>query len=270
MVFFVNKVKEKPKMENETIVSVMKRYELKYRLSKDQLAFFISKIKGHMQVDKYGLTSIASIYFDTPDFRLINKSIEKPKYKEKVRLRGYGLAKPGKPVFLEVKRKCEGVVYKRRISLSEEDAYELILNKKAKGNDQISKELVAFMEKYPNLEAKYLIIYEREAYYQEGTDLRVTLDMNPRYRVSDLNLHTSLDGTPLLEDGGAILEIKVQHSLPLWLVAILSEGKIYKTSFSKVGTAHQKEMAKLIERKVHVFSESKYMVKGEKKYGFAV
>ena len=97
-------------MEKEKIISVMKRYELKYYLSKDQLDYFINKINNHMKVDKYGVTSIASIYFDTPDFRLINKSIEKPNYKEKLRLRSYGLANENSPTFLEIKRKCESKV----------------------------------------------------------------------------------------------------------------------------------------------------------------
>ena len=106
-------------MEKEKIIAVMKRYELKYYLNSDQLEFFKNKISEHMKIDKYGLTSIASLYFDTPDFRLINRSIEKPKYKEKLRLRSYGLATDKSSTFLEVKRKCEGIVYKRRISLLE-------------------------------------------------------------------------------------------------------------------------------------------------------
>ena len=89
-----------------------------------------------------------------------------------------------------------------------------------------------------------MIIYDRVAYYQDNSDLRLTIDMNPRYRVKDLNLHTSMEGIPLLNEGEAILEIKVQHSVPLWLVSILTKLKIYQSSFSKVGTAHKMENAK--------------------------
>ena len=95
-----------------------------------------------------------------------------------------------------------------------------------------------------------MIIYDRLAYYQDNSDLRITIDMNPRYRIDNLNLHTSMDGAPLLENGGAILEVKVQHSVPLWLSAILSEGKIYKSSFSKVGAAHKIEMKKKYQKKL--------------------
>jgi hypothetical protein len=105
------------------------------------------------------------------------------------------------------------------------------------------------------------------AYYQDDSDLRVTVDINPRYRTTDLNLHTSLEGTPLTDDGGAILEIKVQHSIPLWLTKILTEGKIYQTSFSKVGTAHIKEMKK--QQLNTVVYEQQY-VQGGRQYGFTI
>ena len=254
-------------MEKEKIISVMKRYELKYHLSKEQLDYFINKINNHMKVDKYGVTSIASIYFDTPDFRLINKSIEKPNYKEKLRLRSYGLASENSQAFLEIKRKCEGVVYKRRITLLESEVEELFYNKEVRKRDQISRELEAFLDNYQNLEPKYLVIYNRVAYYQDNSDLRITIDMNPRYRTNDLNLHTSMEGTPLLKNGGAILEVKVQHSIPLWLTAILSEGKIYQTSFSKVGTAHKLESAK--KQRTNIISMVKEPVKGVR-YGFTI
>lgn len=257
-------------MEKEKIISVMKRYELKYLLNSEQLQFFMDHIIQYMKVDKYGLTSIASIYFDTPDYRLINKSIEKPKYKEKLRLRGYGIVTSNKPTFLEVKRKCESIVYKRRIALSEKDAFALITSKEAKEKTQISRELEAFMETYKTLEPKYMIIYDRLAYYQDNSDLRITIDMNPRYRTYDLNLHTSMDGTPLIENGGAILEVKVQHSVPLWLSAILSEGKIYQTSFSKVGTAHKIEMKKKLQQKINSFNKLSFETKGEMTHGFAI
>ena len=256
-------------MEKEKIISVMKRYELKFLLNKDQLQYFMDQIGYYMKVDKYGLTSIASIYFDTADYRLITKSIEKPKYKEKLRLRGYGIVEPGKPTFLEVKRKCEGIVYKRRVSLSEDEAFNLIVNKETKKKDQISRELEAFMETYKKLEPKYMIIYDRLAYYQDDSDLRITIDMNPRYRTDNLNLHTSMDGMPLIEEG-AILEVKVQHSIPIWLSAILSKGKIYQTSFSKVGTAHKEEMKKTLKEKTLPMSVMKIETKGELKYEFAI
>ena len=251
------------------IISVMKRYELKYVLTKEQVESFKTKILNHMKIDKYGLTTISSIYYDTPRFSLINKSIEKPSYKEKIRLRSYGLAKEDSPVFLEIKRKNEKIVYKRRIVSTENKVEKFFKEDEEFDQEQISRELQAFKENYGTLEPKYLIIYDRIAYYQDNSDLRITLDMNPRYRVNDLNLHTSLDGTPLLKEGEAILEVKVQHSVPLWLVDILTKEKIYQSSFSKVGTAHKREMTNKINA-LAVSQEAPIRIKGEYQYGIAI
>ena len=253
------------------IISVMKRYELKYILTKEQVKHFKEMILQYMSVDKYGLTTISSLYYDTPTYTLINRSIEKPAYKEKIRLRSYGLAKDNSPVFLEIKRKNEKIVYKRRIMSSEKKVEEFFNNNIEFDNEQISRELKAFKDNYKILEPKYLIIYDRIAYYMNNSDIRITLDMNPRYRVNDLNLHTSLDGVPLLKEGEAILEVKVQNSIPLWLVDILTKEKIYQNSFSKVGTAHKREMSKKIPQKADKFIENKAnYAKGEQQYGFVI
>lgn len=261
-------------MEKEQIITVMKRYELKYYLNSNQLAYFMEKILEHMKVDKYGLTSIASLYYDTPNYSLINRSIEKPAYKEKIRLRSYGLANENSKLYLEIKRKLEGIVYKRRIPITNKEMDEFINYDGELDNNQISREIMAFKENYQVLEPKYLIIYDRMAFYQDDSDLRITIDMNPRYRVTDLNLVTSLDGIPLLKDGGAILEVKVQHSVPLWLSTILSKGKIYQTSFSKVGTAHKNEtnkrFQKQIQNRINVNNSIQLDKKGGYEYGLTI
>ena len=235
------------------VITVMKRYEMKFILTKEQLVFLKDALKDHMVIDQYGKTSIASIYYDTPDYRLIRRSIEKPSYKEKIRLRSYGLIKNGKPAYLEIKRKCEGIVYKRRVETSEDEVARF-LNKEIDdiSEGQIAKEMVYFRDLYQTLEPKIMIAYDRTSYKEIVGDIRLTIDENPRYRAYDLNLHTSMDGTPLLEMGSAILEIKVQQEMPLWLTNILSKGKIYKTTFSKVGEAFKKVMNinnMIIERK---------------------
>ena len=99
---------------NNPIV-VMKRYEMKYLMSPEQTEFFKKSVEDYMKIDKFGLTSIASLYYDTPDYRLIRTSLEKPPFKEKIRLRSYGIATDSSPVFLELKRKAYGIVYKRRV-----------------------------------------------------------------------------------------------------------------------------------------------------------
>lgn len=224
-------------------IVVMKRFELKYILSPEQESFFRKKLEGHMQVDKFGLTQIASLYYDTPDYRLINYSIEKPAFKEKIRLRSYGLATTDSPVFLELKRKAYGIVYKRRV----QSTIPLVEKFFAGEGDicaggQINHEITYFRDYYKNLAPSCLIIYDRTAYFEPDGDLRLTIDQNPRYRTSDLDLRVSMDGISLLPEGYSILEIKVQESIPLWLSAILDEGKIFKNSFSKYGTAYTQQM----------------------------
>ena len=223
------------------LISVMKRSEYKFILTKDQLALFKTAILDHMKVDQYGLTTISSIYYDTPDFRLIRNSIERPPYKEKMRLRSYGLANNEKQVFLELKRKSEGIVYKRRIALSEKLAVDFFDNKANIGEDQIAKEIIYFRDFYKKLIPQIMILYDRRAYQEiNGGDLRLTIDENPRYRTYKFDLHTSNEGALLLEEGSAILEVKAQDEIPLWLTSILSSLKIYKTSFSKVGEAYKR------------------------------
>lgn len=231
---------------NEPIV-VMKRYELKYLLSPEQTEFLRERLKGHMEPDAYGKTSIASLYYDTPDYRLIRSSLEKPLFKEKMRLRSYGLATDTSPVYLEIKRKAEGIVYKRRVQTTIP-----LVEKFFSGSGdicaggQINNEIVYFRDYYKELVPACLIIYDRVAYFEPDGDLRLTIDEAPRYRADRLDLKSGMDGTLLLPEGYTILEIKVQQAMPLWLTAILSEGKIYKASFSKYGEAYKRQLSSVL------------------------
>lgn len=225
-------------------ITVMKRYELKYLLSGEQTQYLRKRLEGHMEVDKYGKTSIASLYYDTPSYQLIRTSVEKPLFKEKIRLRSYGIATEESPVYLELKRKAYGIVYKRRV----ETTIPLVHRFFAGEGDicspgQINREITTFRDYYKTLVPACLIIYDRTAYFEPDGDLRLTIDENPRYRTDDLTLTKSMEGKSLLADGWTILEVKVQEAMPLWLTAILSEGKIYKGSFSKYGEAYRRQLA---------------------------
>ena len=231
-------------------VNVMKRYELKYLLDPAQTAFLKERLKGHMEPDEYGRTTIASLYYDTPSRQLIRTSLEKPEFKEKIRLRSYGPAGPDSPVYLELKRKAFGIVYKRRIETRVAQADGFFAG--AAGNlcscGQIDRELAAFRDHYQTLEPSCLVIYDRTAYCEKDGDLRLTIDENPRYRTERLTLEGPMDGKLLLDPGWTILEVKVQEAVPLWLAAILSEGKIAKSSFSKYGEAYCREMLQKKEK----------------------
>ena len=228
-------------MENcvQDPISVMQRVEMKYLLDARQTAFLRRSLEGHMEVDAFGLTTIASLYYDTPNYRLVRASLEKPEYKEKLRLRSYGLASDTSPVYLELKRKCGGVVYKRRVQTTVPRAEGFF---RGTGDlceeGQIRREIESFSRYYAELRPACLILYDREAFFQPEGDLRLTLDRAPRYRMEDLDLRSSLEGKPLLPAGSTILELKVQGAIPLWLASILSQGRIRKTSFSKYGEAY--------------------------------
>lgn len=219
---------------------IFKRYEVKYMISAKQLAVIKEAFKEHMIADVHGKNTICSLYYDTPDFRLIRRSIEKPVYKEKLRVRSYGVADPDTPVFIELKKKHKSVVYKRRIALSEKDATEYLATGVSKNKTQITNEIDYALKFYKHLAPAMLLCYDREAYYaKDNHEFRITFDSNVLWRDYDLSLSKGIYGTPILQPDQFIMEIKTIDSIPLWMVKLLSDNHIYKTSFSKYGTAYQ-------------------------------
>jgi len=221
--------------------AVFKRYELKYLITQKQKARILETMEPYMALDQYGRTTIRNIYFDTDNYRLIRHSIEKPAYKEKLRLRSYKKANPSSTVFVELKKKYDSVVYKRRMSLSEAEALDWVTGKMhCKEETQISDEIDYFLHYYETLHPVVFLSYEREAYFcKDGGDFRVTFDDNILCRQEDLSLESDVWGTPILEEGKVLMEIKCSGGIPLWMVHALSQEHIYKTSFSKYGTAYQ-------------------------------
>jgi len=220
--------------------TVFKRYELKYMLTLEQKEKILEAMSPYMQIDKYGRTTIRNIYFDTDSYRLIRRSIEKPAYKEKIRIRSYSQATADSTVFVELKKKYEKVVYKRRLPLCEADAMAWVCREKACPFDtQISREIDYFIDIYGKLKPTVFLSYEREAYYDKcGGDFRVTFDDNILCRRTDVNLCSTTYGTPILPEGKVLMELKCSGGIPLWMVDVLSRERIYKTSFSKYGTAY--------------------------------
>ena len=222
------------------------RNELKYLITIEQKNKILETISQFMELDKYGRTTIRNIYFDTPDYRLIRRSIEKPIYKEKLRIRSYKKAEDQSIVFVEVKKKYNSIVYKRRVALPIVDAMEWICKKKKLSNEnQISREIEYFVNYYKNLQPTVFLTYEREAYYcKENSDLRITFDENILYRNYDADLHNEVYGEEVLNKNYSIMEIKCSYGMPLWLASLLSKEKIFKTPFSKYGTAYKKILEK--------------------------
>jgi hypothetical protein len=225
------------------VTNVFKRYEMKYLLNQKQYEAIKSKVQERLTNDEFGENTIQSLYYDTLDDRLIRLSLEKPIFKEKLRLRCYNLNNDNKDIYVEMKRKYDGIVYKRRIACKENEADNLLKNKTQ--SSQIGKELNYFTTFYGNLIPKILIIYDRSAYYDKNSCLRITFDKNIRYRKDNLNFHTSLDGENLLPNNLVLMEIKTDAALPLWVCDILDKEHIIKTSFSKYGAAYEHEFYKL-------------------------
>lgn len=220
---------------------VFERYEKKYLLSEEQYEAFRWRLKGHMTVDDYGKTDICNIYFDTPDYRLIRTSLEKPVYKEKLRLRSYGVPDEDGEVFIELKKKYKGVVYKRRVDMTLKEAKHYLYKRKpAEQSTQIIREVDWFLDYYRTIEPEMYISYERIALYgNKDPNLRVTFDANITWRKEALSLEQGIWGNALLNQGQRLLEIKIPGAMPLWLSAILDELEIYPVSFSKYGRAYQ-------------------------------
>ncbi len=220
--------------------TVFKRYELKYMLSIEQKRAVLAAMEPYMKLDKYGRTTIRNIYYDTENFRLIRHSIEKPVYKEKLRVRSYNLATPESKVFVELKKKYKSVVYKRRLALPEKE----VMSAFERGEplpvkSQIGDEIQYFREYYGDLRPQVFLSYEREAYYSlDGSDFRVTFDDHILYRTEDMSLCSPPYGISILDESKVLMEVKTSGALPLWFTKTLTEQQIYKTSFSKYGTAY--------------------------------
>lgn len=222
------------------IQNVFKRYEIKYMISRAQQERILRGMEAYMTGDEYGRSTICNLYFDTSSYLLIRRSLEHPVYKEKLRLRSYGTAEPDSLVFMELKKKYQSVVYKRRIGITEREAVSCLQGRAQLADTQIGRELDYFLRQYQYPEPAVFLSYEREAFYaEEDREFRVTFDENILWRDSDLSLCSGAYGAPVLGEDEVLMEIKTGTAIPLWMTALLTENHIYKTSFSKYGTVYK-------------------------------
>ncbi len=221
-----------------------KRFEKKYLLEGEKYELLKLRLQDYLIEDDYGETTICNIYFDTPDHRLIRNSMEKPIYKEKLRLRSYGTPQELDTVFIELKKKYKGIVYKRRVKselfTAEHYLYDL---EPTVEPSQITREIDWFLNFYGEVKPAMYISYNRIALYgKEDKNIRVTFDSNIIWREEELWLERGVWGTPLLEEDLRLMEIKVPGAMPLWLSHILNELEIFPGSFSKYGQGYQKAL----------------------------
>ena len=222
------------------MANFFRRVEKKYIITKKQYLLLKEAIKDKMVEDEYGKSKICNIYFDTNQYDLISHSITKPIFKDKVRLRSYNLPQKNSTVYLEIKRKYDGVVSKRRTEIILEDFYQChsIQNTK-KEKSQIEKEL-DYYYKFYNLEPAMFLSYDRVAYYdKDNKDFRLTIDKNIVARNYDLYIEKGNYGTKILNKDTLIMEVKTLGATPIWFVKLLENFKIYPSSFSKYGEAYK-------------------------------
>ena len=218
---------------------IFQRIEKKYLLSETQFEELFRRAGNHLKPDTFGRSTVMSLYLDTPDHRIIRNSIEAKDYKEKLRLRSYGMAAADSTVFLELKKKFKGVVYKRRAAMSLREAEEYLKRGARPFESQIMSEIDWAMNFYRWPKPAMMIACEREAWFdEEQPDLRLTFDRNIRYRETEVRLDRSPAGIGLLPGGTVLLEIKTAGAMPLWLAHALDAGEIQPGSFSKYGEAY--------------------------------
>lgn len=233
-------------------IEVFNRYEKKYMLNMDTYEKLLKRLEAYMIPDAYNQNgesySISNIYYDTCDNLLIRNSIEGPVYKEKLRMRSYGTPDLKDHVFIEIKKKYQGVVNKRRTSIRLEDAYDYLDNGKqpdqseegCKINGQVLREIDYFKAFY-GLVPKVYLSYDRKAFFEKDDgDFRITFDTNIQTRRYDLRLESGSYGEQLLPANTFLMEIKISGAVPVWFTEIISELNIYPTSFSKYGTEYKK------------------------------
>lgn len=240
------------------------RKEVKYCLNPVQVRMIKQALGAYMAPDEYGQTSITSVYYDTRNRDMISRSLEKPVYKEKLRLRTYGPRSAQAPVFVELKKKHKGIVYKRRIAVSESAAqlfmvgvpYGRAIGRHPLADEaleaeshsakslQIAEEVAACVRRNGPVFPSMAILVERVAWAPlpdprgaQAEGVRITFDERIRYR--DLFVPAGKRASvPLLAAGEAIMEVKVPGAYPLWLVRALDDCGAYPTSFSKYGEAY--------------------------------
>ncbi|MDR0862185.1 MAG: polyphosphate polymerase domain-containing protein [Oscillospiraceae bacterium] len=237
-------------------IEVFNRYENKYLLDERTYSLLRDRFEATMELDAYNKAfetyPISNLYYDTTDNYLIRASLSKPRYKEKVRIRAYGVPASDGKVYAEIKKKVGGLVNKRRTALTLTDAYTFLKTAQPPElqpcmNAQVLSELQYIAATRELLPTAYLA-YDRRAYFGGGDcgggtdDLRVSFDANIRSRRYDLRLEAGDYGEQLLGGGQYIMEIKVARAIPPWLCRLLSECKVYPQSFSKYGEEYKKRL----------------------------
>ena len=222
---------------------IFRRTEIKYILNERQVKSLLWLIEPYLEKDKYFKSTNCSIYFDSRNRYLAIHSLEKPLYKEKIRVRSYGVPKFNDIVFLEIKKKYKGIGYKRRMPIKLSDFYNYLETGKLNNNSEVIKaELDSCFERY-NLKPTMFLAYDRTSFYDKDDPMfRLTFDRNVRSRNDDLRLEKGDHGKQFFKNGEVVMEVKALNRFPFYFVHALSKLKIYPSSFSKYGRVTEKDI----------------------------
>lgn len=232
-------------MSNTTFV----RKEKKYLISSEQRKKLLEILPEYMKFDKYcrdgNMYTVNNVYFDNESYNVIRHSTSKPSYKSKIRIRSYKVnVTDDDGVFFEMKKKFKGVVNKRRLTIK----HRLLEEYLATGNfpTELSVQEVQVLKEIDyeinreNVKPKVYLTYLRTALYAKNdSSIRLTIDEDILARISETTLASDRYGDSLLPEGYYLMEIKVHGAFPLWLAHILSDLKIFPTSFSKYGKFYE-------------------------------
>lgn len=215
-------------------------------ITDEQYENIIDKIEEKMVLDEYNeggqLYTIMNLYYDTENDNLVSTGLKREgKYRYKIRLRSYDASYP--TAFLEIKKKVDGLVNKRRTLMYIDDVNPFLSEHILVPESDIVKrqviEEIDVIAKRERLYPKVVLCYDRRAFFArnpEDGDLRVTFDTNIRARRYDLDLRKGSYGEKILPDGYVLMEVKVDRAVPLWLARLMSENNVRKRRFSKYGT----------------------------------
>lgn len=233
---------------------VFNRNELKYIVKSNVQKDLVAALKPYMCMDEFGdeegFYSISNIYYDTHDYYFYQQNINRDVFRQKLRLRAYGKASLEDTVFLEIKKKYKGVVYKRRTLMKLKDAYRFLepsvkledLKNFDNSNPQILREIY-FLKTFYKLEPKMVLSYDRQAFQGiNDPEVRVTFDRSLRSRNYDLRIEHGSYGANFVDNGMMLMEVKVGASVPLWLVRILNEFSCRRQRFSKYSACVEAEI----------------------------
>ena len=229
--------------------NTFKRRELKYLLDERQAANIRKLVEKRASPDEHGTSVVNSVYLDTPDWLLARRSLEKPPYKEKLRVRAYGAAHPAHAAgtaeedtaFIEVKKKYRSTVYKRRIAVSRRDAEAFLAGDSSMlGSGPTDREIANFVDRYGTLRASVCLTCRREAFVpKDDSGFRITFDSDIRWRREGLSPFAPPSGERIVPKGSLLMELKCCGSMPLWMARFLSVEGIRRQSFSKYGSAYR-------------------------------